>query len=171
MTATPEQWLSTLVAELQRLDAARPEEMQGCTTEELARIRAECPFAPVPTDYLAFMGQLGRGAGNLFRGSDLHFPACLGTTEYAQECKDTEDPHVPVEQNFFFGHHQGYVLYYFRPGDERVWTYLLEEGPESASTPNFRTFVAEHLDVTEHIWRKAREMDRKNREQNRSTDQ
>lgn len=172
-----EQWLPELMAELEHLDAARPDEMQGCSAEELDQIRAECPFEPVPADYLAFMARLGRSASNLFRGSDLHFPACLGTREYAQECRETEDPQVPVGQNFFFGHHQGYVLYYFQPGDERVWTYILEEGPKSASTAGFRSFVAEHLDVAEDTWPRVREMDRKNQElkaarkQDRGTDQ
>ncbi len=158
-----EEWLDGLVAELLRLDAARPEEIEGCTEQEIDQVLAGCPFTSPPLAYVAFMRRAGRAAGNLFRGSDIHYPDCLGLREYAEECKQQEDSNVPLGDRFFFGHHQGYVLYFFQPEDERVWTYTLEEDGEKVAAVNFRAFVADHVAIPPRFWVRFRERDESNR--------
>ncbi|MDS1272253.1 hypothetical protein RIF23_18345 [Lipingzhangella sp. LS1_29] len=155
---TAHQWVYQLIIELNRLDAGRPAEMEGCTEEELAQIEAESPFAPIPSDYRVFMRLLGRRPGLLFTGTDLTYPACLGTRQYALECAREEDPDVPVTDTFFIGHHQGYLLYYFRLGDERVWTHELAGNSPPTAAPNIRAFVeAELYGVSPRVWPQMRE--------------
>ncbi len=154
-----EKWLDELVAELLQLDAARPEEIRGCTEQEIGHVLAECPFGSPPLAYVGFMRRTGRAAGNLFRGSDIHYPNCLGVREYAAECKEHEDPDVALGDRFFFGHHQGYVLYYFQPDDERVWTYTLGGDGEKVTAASFRAFVAEHVAIPPRFWARFRERD------------
>lgn len=158
-----EAWLDHLMGELRRLDAARPEEIRGCSEPEMRQILAECPFGNPPSAYVGFMRRAGRGAGNLFRGSDLYYPACLGTGEYARECQREEDDNVPLGDRFFFGHHQGYVLYFFKPDDERVWQYTLEgEGKgETVAATNFPAFV-DSVAIPGWHWARFREDDANN---------
>ncbi|MBB4932251.1 hypothetical protein F4561_003071 [Lipingzhangella halophila] len=158
-------WLDQLLAELARLDAARPAEIRGCAEREVREILAECPFGAPPEAYVAFMRKAGRGAGNLFRGSNFYYPDCLGLWSYAQECQQQEDENVPLGDRFFFGHHQGYMLYFFKPEDERVWLYTLEGDGEEAVAPSFQAFVAEHVAIPERFWARFRERDEKNRRQ------
>lgn len=102
-----------------------------------------------------------RGAGNLFRGSDLYYPACLGTGEYARECQREEDDNVPLGDRFFFGHHQGYVLYFFKPDDERVWQYILDGEGETVAATNFPAFV-DSVAIPGWHWARFREDDANN---------
>ncbi|WP_052745685.1 hypothetical protein [Allosalinactinospora lopnorensis] len=156
-------WLDQLAEELLRLDAARPEEIRECTEQEVRQILAECPFGSPPSAYVGFMRRFGRGAGNLFRGSDIHYPACLGLREYAEECRREEDENVPIGERFFFGHHQGYVLYCFKPEDERVWSYTLQGDGEEVAAPGFQSFIADRLAIPERFWKRFRERDEGNR--------
>lgn len=156
-------WLDRLIEELLRLDAARQEEIRGCTDEEVQRVLAECPFGSPPLEYVRFMRKCGRNTGNLFRGSDFHYPDFLGLRNYAAECKREEDANVPLGRRFFFGHHQGYMLYYFKPEDGRVWLYTLGGTEEEIAAASFPKLVADNLAIPERHWERFRERDGKNR--------
>ena len=149
--ASPETWIAAVKRELVRLDGARAEEMAGCSAEAIGAMLRAFPDVAPPTDYLAFMRELGAGSGNLFRGSDFRCADCLEMPDYLRECR-AEDPQVPIGERFYFGHHQGYVLYFFKQGDGRVWCYELESAGEEVAARSFPAFVTDHLGIPAHLW-------------------
>ncbi|QVQ53422.1 SMI1/KNR4 family protein [Spiractinospora alimapuensis] len=150
--------------ELVRLDAARPEEMVGCGPDELDHILAEFPEVRPPEAYLVFMRELGRNAGNLFRGSNYGYADCLSMRDHVVFERRHEDPGIPaIEGRFFFGHHQGYVLYFFKPDDERVWLYIENDPPEQVTASSFQEHVAQHIGIPERYWRIFRDDEKGNR--------
>lgn len=168
LTRDLETWIAGVKAELVGLDAVRPEEMVGCGPDELDEILAEFPEVRPPEAYLVFMRELGQGAGNLFRGSSFGYADCLSMREHVAFERRHEDPNTPpVEGRFFFGHHQGYVLYFFKPEDERVWLYIEDDSPEKVNASSFQEHVAQHIGIPERYWRIFRDDDEKNNQSKR----
>ncbi|MFJ2839509.1 SMI1/KNR4 family protein [Nocardia sp. NPDC087230] len=93
----------------------------GCDSAEIAQVYSLAPEGfPIPDEYHAFLAQMGKQAGTLFRGTDLFFPRMLDAREAAEEISG-EGP--TLENHFFFGHHQGYKVYFFRRGSGAVYLY------------------------------------------------
>lgn len=112
----------------------------GCTQEELSEA---FDIAALPVDYVEFLRQMGRAAGNLFRGTDIHYPTLLEVDEWAKEFCSREDVPLSSVGKFFFAAHQGYQYYYFDIVDksELVWVYTEGDlGPQCAG-PTFLEFV------------------------------
>src|SRR5947209_18784128 len=59
---------------------ANPLSIRGCTAEEIREVE-EYWGVPLPAAYREFLAKMGRAAGDLFNGSDVHFPNMLGMRE------------------------------------------------------------------------------------------
>lgn len=89
----------------------------GCDSAEIAQVYSLAPEGfPIPDEYHAFLAQMGKQAGTLFRGTDLFFPRMLDAREAAEDISG-EGP--TLENHYFFGHHQGYKVYFFRSSSPR----------------------------------------------------
>ncbi|GLU47148.1 SMI1/KNR4 family protein [Nocardiopsis ansamitocini] len=130
----------------------------------MERVLATKPSVRPPDDYTGFLTAFGRGAGNLFRGTDLYYPGCLDFNDYAEEFAAEEDPGLVTDGCFFFCVHQGYLLYFFRSDAPGVWSYLEGSGEARHAADFFRSFVATAADHPPEYWEYAREQDRANTE-------
>jgi hypothetical protein len=59
---------------------ASPLSILGCTPEEIREVE-EFWGVPLPAAYREFLAKMGRAAGDLFNGSDVHYPDMLGMRE------------------------------------------------------------------------------------------
>lgn len=103
--------------------ATSPSEIIGCSGSEIAQVVATAGSFPIPDVYIAFLEVFGRKAGDLFRGTDLFFPGCLDAKDSAIDVASGPDETLTLENRFFFGHHQGYKVYFFELGSEAVYGY------------------------------------------------
>ena len=95
---------------------ARPDELLGCTPEEVARIEARFGLR-LPRIYREFLLAMGRGAGRFFRGTDVFSPAVLELRQWAEELlEECGRPCALPDDAFVFLMHQGYQFGYFRTG-------------------------------------------------------
>ncbi|BEK94107.1 hypothetical protein NSK11_contig00071-0047 [Nocardia seriolae] len=103
--------------------AVSSDEIVGCSDNEISRIVAAAESFPIPGTYLAFLKVFGRKAGDLFRGTDLFFPGLLDAKDAAIDIASGPSEELTLENRFFFGHHQGYKVYFFELGSEAVYGY------------------------------------------------
>ncbi|KQY28432.1 MULTISPECIES: SMI1/KNR4 family protein [Nocardia] len=111
----------------------------GCDAGEIAQVYSVAPDSfPIPGEYHAFLEQMGKQAGTLFRGTDLYFPRMLDSIDAAA---DISSEGLSLDHRFFFGHHQGYKVYFFELGSDAVYCY--QEGyPEVTKlADNFLGFL------------------------------
>lgn len=127
-TPTPEPTVHSL-REMERLAAAMvesgyctPSDVTGCTQTEIAEMTAAAEFA-LPDDYLAFLQVMGRNPGTLFQGRAIPFPACLEARGVAEDISRDEEENLTLEDKFFFGHHQGYIVYFLERQSPGVFLY------------------------------------------------
>ncbi|MFQ6397558.1 SMI1/KNR4 family protein [Nocardia sp. KC 131] len=102
---------------------ATADEIAGCTDEEISRVAAVATF-PLPDECLAFLKVLGRKAGTFFQGKGMFFPEPLDTYEAAEGIAAEPGEDLTVEDRFFFGHHQGYQVFFFEKGRPEVFVYV-----------------------------------------------
>lgn len=117
----------------------------GCDADEIAQVLSMAPggFA-VPGEYRAFLECMGRAAGSLFRGTDLFFPRMLDSRLAAV---DVSGAGLSLEDRFFFGHHQGYKVYFFEIGSEGVYCYHEGQSEVVKLADGFLSFLQGALQV------------------------
>lgn len=117
---------------------ASPTELVGCDERDIGEVQGLSPF-PLPADYVAFLRRMGRRSGMLFQGSTLWFPALAEATEVAYDIAEDPAESLTVQDRFFFGHHQGYKVYFFQRDDPAVYHYY-EGHPEMPAEKLAGTF-------------------------------
>jgi hypothetical protein len=130
----------------------------GCSETEVGEVLGLTQFRP-PDDYLNFMKKMGRQAGRLFRGKTVFFPKMLESPEVAAEIGNDPQESLALDNRFFFGHHQGYIVYFFQKNCPAVYSY--EE--RQSDTPAHKVSDS----FTEWAWRYFRwslKLDADNRE-------
>lgn len=131
---------------LVEMGVARPGEVMGCGEEQMRSVLDRAGDFPLPAHYLAFLEILGRGAGRLFRGTDVYFPEPIEANDYAAEFS-AQDPRLDLSGRFFFATHQGYQFYFFdRTSPDTVFMYTEGEREAQTMAPSFLEF----------LWRSAR---------------
>jgi hypothetical protein len=95
----------------------------GCTEEEIARVVETAEPVTLPDDYLAFLRLMGRKSRPLFVGSGINYPEPLDAVEAAEDIASGADEALSLQNRFFFGHHQGYIVYFFEAGSPAVYGY------------------------------------------------
>ncbi|MFI6171677.1 SMI1/KNR4 family protein [Nocardia sp. NPDC051052] len=128
------------------------DEITGCTADDVAEVVAAAPDGfPISGEYQAFLAVMGRGAGSFFLGTDLFFPSLLEASEAAAGISSGPGETLSLQNRFFFGHHQGYKVYYFDLGSEAVYAY--QEGhPESQRLANsFLEFLRQAFDIQKDL--------------------
>lgn len=113
--------IETFSRELIESGFATSESIIGCDSSEISQVHALAPEGfPIPDEYQAFLEYMGKKAGTLFSGTDLFFPRMLDALEAAE---DVSGQGLALDGQFFFGHHQGYKVYFFKRGSGAVHTY------------------------------------------------
>ncbi|WP_433728552.1 SMI1/KNR4 family protein [Nocardia sp. CA-129566] len=117
------------LAEIKRLRDALIEaefgdasDMIGCDDDQIAQVAAAAEF-PLPDGYVAFLKVLGRKAGALFQGGHFYYPEPLNAIEVARDISEEPDENLTLPDRFFFGHHQGYKVFFFEKGSPAVYVY------------------------------------------------
>jgi hypothetical protein len=101
---------------------ATADQIIGCTDEEICRVAAVATF-PLPDEYLAFLKVFGRRAGTFLRGQSVFFPEPLDAFEAAEDIAGGAGERLDLVNRFFFGHHQGYRVFFFEKGSPAVLGY------------------------------------------------
>ncbi|MFE3988276.1 SMI1/KNR4 family protein [Nocardia tengchongensis] len=94
----------------------------GCTDEEIAAIQSVSPI-PLPSDYVAFLQLMGHRADGLFQGRGVFYPEPLDTYVDVRDLVEKDGENISMDGRFFFGHHQGYVFFFFEKEDPAVYSY------------------------------------------------
>jgi hypothetical protein len=100
------------------------EDFVGCSDDEILQvIRKASPFN-LPDEYLAFLRIMGRKSRPLFAGSGVNFPSSLYiASDAADDVASGPGETLTLENRFFFGHHQGYIVYFFEKNSPAVFGY------------------------------------------------
>lgn len=153
---TPEPDAGSL-AEMERLGTVMIEtgfctraDIEGCNPEEIAQVVAPTDF-PLPSDYLAFLKVFGRKPGTLFQGREIPFPACLLAPTVAREISEDPSENLTLDNRFFFGHHQGYIVFFFQRGAREVFAY--QEG-----NPNVQKLDDDFTSWLWHVMERTRDL-------------
>ncbi|WP_410875088.1 SMI1/KNR4 family protein [Nocardia sp. A7] len=113
--------IETFSRELIESGFATSDSIIGCDSAEIAQVYSVAPDGfPVPDEYQAFLEYMGKEAGTLFKGTDLFVPRMLDAIEAAE---DVAGKGLTLDGQFFFGHHQGYKVYFFKRGSGAVYAY------------------------------------------------
>ena len=109
--------------ELLTSGVASEDEIMGCSASEKEDVSSSAGSFRLPDQYLAFLQVMGRRAGELFEGTDIFYPRSLEAREAAIDVASAAGESLSLENRFFFGHHQGYKVYFFEPDFPAVFTY------------------------------------------------
>jgi len=137
-TASNDKSIDQLARALVAEQLASPSDLVGCDERDIGEVQGLSPI-PLPADYVAFLRRMGRKSGRLFQGSTLRFPALTEATEVAQDIANDPQESLTVQDRFFFGHHQGYKVYFFQRDDPAVYGYY-ERHPETPAEKLAGTF-------------------------------
>ncbi|TCJ89379.1 hypothetical protein [Nocardia alba] len=111
----------------------------GCDAAEIEQVRSVAPDGfPISDEYQAFLEYMGKKAGTLFKGSDLFFPRMLDAIEAAE---DISGKGLALDGQFFFGHHQGYKVYFFKRGSGAVYAYQEGSSEDQKLADGFIEFL------------------------------
>ena len=66
---------------------------------------------------------MGKRAGKLFRGTSIFYTDSLDAVVAARDIAEDPREDLTLEHRFFFGHHQGYKVYFFA-NDHAVYSYV-----------------------------------------------
>ncbi|MGF6889653.1 hypothetical protein ABIA39_009114 [Nocardia sp. GAS34] len=97
---------------------------EGCSQDEINAVIEAAGSVELPGDYLAFLQVFGRHAGTLFRGSHVCYPEPLTARDAAVDVASDPEETLTLENRFFFGHHQGYEVYFFEHASDAVYSYV-----------------------------------------------
>jgi len=121
-----------------------PTELHGCTKRELEELEEHFQFQ-LPHVYREFMSLAGKGAGSLFRGTDIFFPRVLKLQSEAMDLLTELGKTSVLPSNAkVFCMHQGYEINYFLPEEDNPPIFQFFEGQDRATRP-WKTF-SEFLD-------------------------
>ncbi|MGW6623102.1 SMI1/KNR4 family protein [Nocardia sp. NPDC055002] len=121
----------------------------GCDSAEIAQVYSIAPEGfPIPDEYRAFLEKMGKKAGTLFRGTDLFFPRMLDAVEAAE---DVSGKGLTLDGRFFFGHHQGYKVYFFKRGSGAVYGYQEGTSEEEKLADGFIEFLRDSWRIQQRI--------------------
>jgi hypothetical protein len=118
------------IAELRDLivssGVARSDEIRPCSEEEVTALEVSLGVE-MPNAYRDFLLTMGRGAGDLFIGSDVYYDRLFELREWAQDLLDENEATdtIPLDA-FVFLMHQGYQFMFLRKSegeDPPVWAY------------------------------------------------
>ncbi|MEV0111163.1 hypothetical protein AB0H42_33235 [Nocardia sp. NPDC050799] len=76
-------------------------------------------------------------AQELFSGIARVYPAPLTAREAAEDVASDPEETLTLENRFFFGHHQGYEVYFFEYGNSAVYSYVEEYPFDQKLADNF----------------------------------
>lgn len=101
---------------------AKADDIIGCSESEIEQVQQSAQF-PLPDDYVSFLKKMGHRAGRLFQGKVLYFPAMMESPEVADYLAADPRQSLTLDNRFFFGDHQGYIVYFFQKDDPAVYSY------------------------------------------------
>ncbi|MFD4352485.1 SMI1/KNR4 family protein [Nocardia sp. NPDC058518] len=131
--------IETFSRELIESGFATSDSIIGCDSAEITQVYSVAPEGfPIPDEYQAFLEYMGKKAGTLFRGTDLFFPRMLDAIEAAE---DVFGKGLALEGKFFFGHHQGYKVYFFKRGSGAVYAYQEGSSEDQKLADGFIEFL------------------------------
>ncbi|QLY32957.1 SMI1/KNR4 family protein [Nocardia huaxiensis] len=143
--------MKVLCRELLASGIATVDEIEGCSASEIGEVVSAAAQFPLPDEYLAFLRVLGKKAGALFRGTDLFFPTLLEAKEAALDIAEGPDESLKLEDRFFFGHHQGYKVYFFELGSPAVFAYQEGHPEVELLADSFLKFLQHALEVRKSL--------------------
>ncbi|MFE9582091.1 SMI1/KNR4 family protein [Nocardia sp. NPDC006044] len=144
--------MRTLCQDLVDAGFASADEVVGCTAEEIAQIVSTALDGfPVPDEYIAFLEVLGRGAGSFFVGTDLFYPSLLEASEAAADISSGSGEVLSLRDRFFFGHHQGYKVYFFDRGSEAVYAYQEGTPENQLLADSFLAFLRQAFELQKNL--------------------
>ena len=99
---------------LVRKQIAQPQEIVGCTDEEISELEQQVGLT-LPTAYRDFLRTMGHRAGGFMVGTDFFYDDLRGLRDALVEslAQMRVDFHVPSDL-FVFSSHQGYIFHFFR---------------------------------------------------------
>ncbi|MFD4444880.1 SMI1/KNR4 family protein [Nocardia sp. NPDC058519] len=154
--------IETFSRELIESGFATSDSIIGCDSAEIAQVYSVTPEGfPIPDEYQAFLEYMGKKAGTLFRGTDLFFPRMLDAIEAAEDVFGKE---LALEGKFFFGHHQGYKVYFFKRGSGAVYAYQEGSSEDQKLADGFIEFLRQSWRIQQKT-RKSTEAMRRERNQ------
>jgi hypothetical protein len=124
-----------MFAALKEKGAILPANLSGCTGEEISSVEQHFG-CKLPLAYREFLVIAGKGAGKLFRGTDIFYPRVLQLQSEARELL-TElnlSELLPSDAKVFCIH-QGYEINYFLPVSDDPPVYQFFEGQASVTQP------------------------------------
>jgi hypothetical protein len=127
----------------------------GCTSEEIVLV--EQHFAcRLPQAYKDFLVIAGRGAGKLFRGTDLFYPRVLALQSEALELFAGLDLLELLPNSAkVFSMHQGYEVNYFEPtsDDPPVSQFVEGQTGVAVAWESFSNFISSSIQSHLDQWR------------------
>jgi hypothetical protein len=144
-----------LVDRLITAEIAAPDEIVGCTEEDLRAVALISP-GPLPSGYLSFLRALGRGAGRFLGGQDVFYPRLLDLTDRAKDILDNwEEGRLPLPaQAFVCSMRYGdQFLFFYADGQSdnpQLHHYYIERGFFRPAT-SFWNWIEEELRLAEQV--------------------
>lgn len=139
--------------DLTALGFAKPRQIIGCTTEEIAAIERTVS-APLPYAYVAFLKMMGKKAGNLWVGSNVFYPEPLTLNEDALALlRENGDESFWQQGNIAFHMHQGYQFLFVKAGegdDPPVYHYLEGRLPGTGTVSRLRDSFTQFIHAFVH---------------------
>ncbi|WP_223885275.1 hypothetical protein [Nocardia colli] len=84
-------------------------------------------------------------------GTDLFYPSLLEANEAAADISSGPGEALSLRDRFFFGHHQGYKVYFFDPDSDAVYAYQ-EGSPENQLLANsFLAFLRQAFELQKNL--------------------
>jgi len=129
--------MSGLLEQLEAEGLCKPGEVRGCTEEEIEWLEQKVGLC-LPLAYKSYLRAMGKGAGDLFVGTDIFLLQVPGLSADAADVLRELDPSLQLPPDaFVFGSHQGYIFYYLRtlpPEDNPpVYGFTDDESPKLIS--------------------------------------
>ena len=124
--------MDKIVQRLIRSRIANPNEIIGCTPNQIEEIRL-LAGGRLPPVYEVFLRKLGCGAGRFFEGTDIFYPQILTNRQGADALLQEDECEFQLSKSdFVFAIHQGYQFMYFdlsAVGDDpQVYSYMEGDG-------------------------------------------
>jgi hypothetical protein len=110
--------------DLIRLGIAPPNQIIGCSDDEIAEVMSDQGVTTLPTFYRDFLRVMGKRAGKLFPDSEIYYPDILGLKTFANG-QLLSDP-LPDETFIFSMYSEEQFMYFYineDPNDPAVHFY------------------------------------------------
>ncbi|WP_153540139.1 SMI1/KNR4 family protein [Actinomadura macrotermitis] len=155
--------MSELTEPLVRQGLVAPEDLVGCTVEEIETLKESQGVTTLPARYREFLEQGGRTPYWLAHLGEWHYEWLLEAKNIAREIvEDHGDDFAPYADAFIFQTHQGYMFLYFRAADlsqldPHVWTYT-QGRPAKGSDQPFTQWLGDLAAYLPHAIRLRRDL-------------